>query len=43
MVQALNGHTRKPSRETGGPTKLEHVFGAMCKTVNFLRTRGFVE
>lgn len=28
--------------ETGGPRRLEHVFGVMCKTVNFLRTRRFI-
>jgi hypothetical protein len=39
--QAPSGHTRKPSGETGGPRRLEPVFGAMCKTVNVPRTCGF--
>lgn len=40
LEQAPSGHTGKPRGETGDPRRLEHVFGAMCKTVNFLRTCG---
>lgn len=42
LEQAPSGHTGKLRGETGGPRRLEHVFGAMCKTVNFLRTRRFI-
>lgn len=42
LEQAPSGHTGKLRGETGGPRRLERVFGAMCKTVNFLRTCRFI-
>lgn len=42
LEQAPSGHTGKLRGETGGPRRLEHVFGAMCKTVNFLRSCRFI-